>query len=133
VTALVDPDQWQQFVEDQQERLGVLRAKGYDAVARERVGTHVEALSQESLIKKTDRLFQVCRPDRSYSRKGYAFDRDRLVALDGLRHSIVHREWVRTPIPDITAVIDFMHQTGLFLFGMVNRRYGVKIDPTYLR
>lgn len=123
VTALVD----------QQERLGVIRTQGYEAVARDHINALVDALSRESLIKKTDRLFQVCRPDRSYSRKGYQFDRDRLIGLDGLRHDIVHRDRPRTPISDVAAGIEFMHETGHFMFGMVNHRYGLKLDPTYVR
>ena len=132
VTALVDPDQWHQFIENQQERLGVLRAQGYDTVASDRISSFVDALSRESLITKTDRLFQVCRPDRAYSRKGYQFDRDRLKGLDRLRHDIVHRDRPRAPIQDVADGIEFMRETGLFFFGMVNYRYGLKIDPAYL-
>jgi hypothetical protein len=131
VTALVDPQQWQSFIDNQQERLAVIRTKGYEAVARERLNAFVDTLSRESLIKKTDRLFQVCPPDRAYSRKGYRFDRERLVTLDGLRHDIVHGDRPRAPIDDVAAAIDFMHETGLFFFGMVNHRYGLKLDPRY--
>jgi len=130
-TALIAPQEWQPFVDGQEERLGVLRERGYEAVAWERVSAFVDALSHESLVKKTDRLFQVCRPDRAYSRAGYQFNRDRLVQLDDIRHNIVHRDRPRVPIQDVEAGIEFMHETGLFFFGMVNNRYGLRLDPAY--
>lgn len=130
-TALAAPEQWQPFVDGQEERLGVLRERGYEAVVRERVSALLDALSYESLVKKTDRLFQVCRPDRAYSRARYEFDRVRLVQWDDIRHDIIHRDRPRVPIQDVEAGIEFLHETGLFFFGMVNHRYGLRLDPAY--
>jgi len=130
-TALVAPQQWQQFVDGQDEQLGVLRDRGYDAVVRERIDAFVEALSHESLVKKTDRLFQVCRPGRAYSRASYEFDRVRLAMLDDLRHDIIHRDRPRAPIQDAKESIDFLNETGLFFFGMVSHCYGLRLDPQY--
>lgn len=130
-TALVAPQQWQQFVDAQEASLGAIRDRGYEAVAGERVSAFVAALSHESLVKKTDRLFQVCRPDRAYSRAGYEFDRNRLVVLDDLRHDIVHRDRPRAPIQEAEASIEFMNDTGLFFFGMVNHCCGLRLDPQY--
>jgi hypothetical protein len=131
VTAIVAPEWWYQFIEDQQERLGVFRKQGYEAVATDRINAVLDSLSHESLIRKLTRLFQVCRPDEGYSRKGYKFDEAQLRSLDRLRHDIVHRDRPRGPIPGATASIEFMFETGLYFFGMVNYRYGVKIDPRY--
>jgi hypothetical protein len=131
-TALVAPRQWQQFVDGQEERLGTIRERGYEAIAGERVNALVDALSHESLVKKTDRLFQVCQPDRAYSRTGYGFDRKRLVELDDIRHDIIHRDRPRVPIQDAEAGIEFMHEPGLFFFGMVNHCFGLRLDPKYV-
>jgi hypothetical protein len=130
-TALAAPEQWQPFVDGQEERLGVLRERGYEEVVRERISAFLDALSYESLVKKTDRLFQVCRPDRAYARARYEFDRDRLVQWDDIRHDIIHRDRPRVPIQDVEAGIEFLHETGLFFFGMVNYRYGLRLDPAY--
>ena len=128
-TALVAPQRWQQFVDGQEERLDVLRDRGYEAVAKDRIDAFVT--SYESMLKKTDRLFQVCQPDRANSRIGYRFDRARLAELDDLRHDIVHRNRPRTPIHDVDAGIEYLSETGLFFFGMVNHCFGLRIDPQY--
>lgn len=130
-TALAAPQRWEQFVDGQEERLGVIRERGYEAVAKDRIDAFVSALSYESMLKKTDRLFQVCQPGRAYARAGYRFDRARLAELDDLRHDIVHRNRPRAPIPDVDAGIDFLNETGLFFFGMVNQCFGLRLDPQY--
>jgi hypothetical protein len=130
-TALVAPQRWQPFVDGQEERLSVLRDRGYEAVAKDRIDAFVAALSRESMLKKTDRLFQVCQPERAYSRVGYRFDRARLAEVDNVRHDIVHRNRPRTPIQDVDGSIDFLNETGLFFFGMVNHCFGLRVDPEY--
>ena len=112
--------------------MAAIRTKGYDAVVQEHLSTFLDKLSRESLIRKTDRLFQVCNPDSTYSRMNYRFDRVRLIELDTLRHDIVHADKRRAPIRDIASHIDFLHETGLYLFGLVNYRYEVRIDARYV-
>jgi hypothetical protein len=58
-TALVAPTAWELFIDDQKERLADVRAKGYEALAKERLDRYIAALSRETMVKKTDRLFQV--------------------------------------------------------------------------
>jgi hypothetical protein len=132
-TALVAPDAWYPMVDNHEEQLGSVRRRGYDVVAGERVRTLAAAVSFESLIKKTDRLFQVCRPDEKYTRAGYKFDRVRLVGLDELRHDIIHRNRRRVPIDGVEAGVAFLHETGLFFLGMVNHRFDLRIDPAYVK
>lgn len=129
VTALVGPAEWRQFVDTRSIHLAQAREKGYEALADEKVEDLLRKLSRLSLIKKVDKLFQVCRPDPSYSRANYQFDRHRLIDLDHKRHSLVHGELQREPIPDIEGSVDYLLETGLYLFGMVNHRYGVRVEP----
>jgi hypothetical protein len=128
VTALVAPLGWQPFLDDRKERLGDVRGKGYDTLFAEHLQRSIAALSRESLLKKVDRLFQLCRPGPEYGRAGYVFDRNRLTALDALRHQVVHGDRVREPIDGIDDALHFLLETGLFLFGLPNHRWGLQIS-----
>jgi len=132
VTALVTPADWRQFVDNRGTELSEIRAKGYEAVADQKVDSLLERLSRELLVKKVDKLFQVCKPDRSYTRVDYEFNRDRLVELDSKRHDVVHGGGQLAPIPDIEDSVNYLLETGLYLFGLVNHRYGVRMSPDAL-
>jgi hypothetical protein len=130
VAALVDPVPWRSDVQAQQISLREVRERGYYAIQDERVTALVERLSRESLVKKTDRLFELCQP-RDYLREGYEFDRARLLEVDNLRHDIIHGSRPRTPIEQVNEHLTFLAETGMYFFGMVNYRYRVRIDPAY--
>jgi hypothetical protein len=63
-----------------------------------------ESLERESLIKKLDLMFELCRPRPGFQGlRGYRYDRDRIVALDNLRHEFVHGDGVGVRLPQAEA------------------------------
>jgi len=90
-------------------------------------------LERESLLVRIERLFALCRPAPDFHPiKNYVYDRDRVERLDRLRHDVVHRpEGTRLAIPDCYDAIEFLFRTGLYLWTMLNYKYGVKMDPFY--
>ena len=127
VCSLVAPHEWEPFLAEQKVSLADVKASDYAAIFAQRLSQHVEALERESLVKRVDRLFQLCKPSGDYSRAGYSYDRGRLEKIDRDRQAIVHGDGV--VLVDVGGMLEFLLETGLFLFGMVNHRYGVRIDP----
>jgi hypothetical protein len=132
VSLLLAPLQWEKFVADKKATLHEVRTQGVEEVFRGKLEAHMEALQKESLPKRADRLFAVCKPARDFDPiRGYVYDRDELVSVDDTRHLVVHGSGVAQPIVDCEKKLEFLVKTGLFFTGMVNASLGVKINPLY--
>jgi len=130
VCALVAPLDWKPLVEKRTISVGELQGKTFDDVLRLKVDDYLQALEREALPKKVNVLHSICKPKPGYSRiRGYRYDEDELVRIDNIRHEYVHGRGRRQPIEDIEPVLKYMLDTGNNLFGLVNDRYDVKLDP----
>lgn len=133
VTSLVAPEDWEQFIGGRKVALSEVKAQGYAQLFAAKLSAALEALERESLLKRADRLFALCRPEVSLiAVKGFEYDRDRLKLLDDYRHAVLHRTRKIPDIGDIGAALSDLLNSGLHLFGMVNRRYEVKVNPIYV-
>ena len=132
VTALVAPHDWEPVIEQRSIKLSDARESDYEQLLRRKIDEFFEQLEWESLLKKTDYLFARCQPPPKWSpMDDYVFDRDRLEKLDRYRHDVIHGDG---PIPGIAAAdeeVDYLMRMVLFFQGLVNLRYGLKLDPFY--
>ena len=131
VCSLAAPNDWEPFIVEQKVSLSDVKAADFETLFNQRLSQHVEALERNSLVKRVDRLFQLCKPSGYYSRPGYSYDRDRLEKIDQDRQAVIHDDGV--VLRHVDTVLKFLFETGLFLFGMVNHRYGVRFDPQLVR
>jgi hypothetical protein len=127
VCPLVAPSDWEAFVAERKVSLAETKAADYQELFKRKLSQHLEALEKESLVKRVDRLFQLCKPSGDYVRRGYSYDRQRLEQIDRDRQAVIHGDGVL--LINCEAALEFLLETGLFLFGMVNHRYGVRMDP----
>jgi len=133
VTTLVASSDWEPILAEQKVQLSDVKSVGYEAIFKKKLVHYLTAFERESLLKKVDRLFQLCRPPSGFAPiLGYRFDRDMLQALDRTRHDIIHGNIAAGLPGDIEASVEFLLNTGLFLLALVNHRYDVKLDPSYL-
>ncbi len=87
-------------------------------------------LEMKSLKEKIERLHARCRPEKKWSPMvGYAFDPDRIERLDLLRQDIVHGNALGQAIPDAAEEFLYMNRTCWYFMGLVNMRYGLRLDP----
>lgn len=129
VTLLLDPSAWEPYVLATKVTLADAR-QGVDSVVSAKLEAHLAGLEKESIIKRIDRLFAICKPPEGYAPiGGYSFDRDRLAQIDERRHRIVHGQAYTGFTADGSDELEFMVKTGLFFFAMVNMRYNVKVNP----
>ena len=130
VCSLAAPNDWEPFIIEQKVSLSDVKAADFETLFTQRLSQHVAALERDSLVKRVDRLFQVCRPSGDYSRPGYSYDQNRLKKIDRDRQDFIHGDGV--VLSHVDTVLEFLFETGLFLFGMVNHRYGVRFDPRFV-
>jgi len=132
VTALLAPGDWETFLEDQKVTLSQLKGTTYDALLAAKLETHLDALDRESLLKRVDRMFALCRPPKDFDpMRNYTFDRNRVDQIDRLRQRIVHGDDPFTPIADIPIQVEYMAKTAMFMMTLVNHRYKVKFNPLH--
>lgn len=132
VTALVDPKDWEVVLDQRQVKLSEMRDAKYEDVLKRKLDEHLEQLGRESLLKKADLLFVKCKPPDKWSpMHDYEYDRKRLERLDNYRHSVIHGAELGRGIGNADAEVDYLMRTGLFFTGLLNLRYGLKVDPFF--
>jgi hypothetical protein len=103
LTVLVAPLDWQSFISGQKVMLADARRDGNEVLFQGQLQDHLNALERESLLKRVERLFAVCKPSPQF------------IALDNAEPNI-----------------EFMLNTGMFLISLVNERYDVRLDPAFI-
>ena len=130
VTLLLAPVEWKRFVDTQKVTIGDLQDHTADELLQEKLTTHMDALERESLLKRVNRLFEVCKPAPGFDPVGnFAYDSARLLSIDELRHRLTHGDRAATTIPDWAELQEYLMKTGLYMASMVNWKFGIRVDP----
>ena len=131
--AMLAPRDFLPFVGAKKLALEEIEGQSFEALLTNLITVYLTNLEKESLLKKVDFLFQLCRPPSGYApMEGYSYSRARLESLDDLRHKVVHSAGQLERLPNGDQDIEFLFKTNYFLFGLVNERHGVKVDPSYM-
>lgn len=132
VTMLLDPASWEKYVEATKISLADAKEVGVESLIKAKLGAHLVALEKDSIVKRIERLFAICKPEPEYvAINGFSFDLERMKKLDDTRHRIVHGEGYEIVATPIREDLEFLVKSGLFMFAMVNMRYGVKVNLFY--
>jgi len=135
VTALHAPQDWEQELKASQIPLLQAKTESYDALLRVKIDERLNNLERESVLTKINRLFARCTPPAGWSpMDGYSFDQKQIELFDEQRHEIIHGKALGKPL-SLFRISDenlfYIQQTGMFLMGLVNRKYSLKISPSY--
>jgi hypothetical protein len=131
--AMVAPRDLLPFVAEKKLALTEVELRPFDKLLEGINKAFLSNLEKESMMRKIDFVFQLCKPPAGFApMDGYSFSRPRLRRLDELRHKVVHSTGPASRLPDSDADLEFLLKTGYFLMGVVNERYGVKMDPTHV-
>jgi hypothetical protein len=132
VTALVAPRDWESVIDQRQVPLSDVRAANYEQILKRKLDEFFAQLERESLLRKMDHLFARCKPPEKWSAMhGYVFDRERLEKLDRYRQEVIHGNGPVQALADAGAEVDYLMRVTLFSQGLVNLRYGLRLDPFY--
>jgi hypothetical protein len=128
VTAIISPSSWEQFVLKQKVNLEEIRNNDYEGLLRQKIEGYLGNLEREALIKKSQKLFEICKPEPDFKPiTEFSYDNSRLERLDLLRHDIVHGSGTEKGLPNGDDDLRFLQQCGLYLMMLVNQRFDVKV------
>jgi len=134
-SALHAPEDWEQELKHTKIDLHDIQDKSYEQLLRVKLDERLEKLERESLLSKMDRLFMRCGPPSGWSpMMGYVFNREMIKQFDDQRHEIVHGKALGKPLthyPVSDDSIAYVDKTGMYLMGLVNFKYGLRVDPQH--
>jgi hypothetical protein len=92
VCALAAPDDFLPLIDQKKVTLADVQAVSYAELRATALQDYLDNLDKVPLLKKLDLLFSLCRPSPTFVGidENYRYDRERLIALDTLRHDYVH-------------------------------------------
>jgi hypothetical protein len=130
VCAIACPADWEPIIAEKKVSFADL-GRSLDAIRHDMIREKIERMERESLLKKVDLLFQLCRPPKDYAPvNDYVYDRGRLEKIDDARNGIIHKDGIGKALDDIEDDLDFIRKTANYLLALVNRRYGVQVVAT---
>jgi hypothetical protein len=137
VTALQSPGDWEkEELSGVQVGLREARDQSYEQLLRAKIDKRLAELEGKSLLTRIDKLFARCKPESDWSpMHGYAYDRIRIEQFDEQRHKLVHGNAIGGPLtlfPVTDESLFYILRTGMFLFGLINMRYGLQVNPAVL-
>ncbi len=134
VIEILAPSDWETSVIKRKVSLEEIKKHTYKDILKGKVNEYVNGLDRESLLKKIDTLFLLCRPPEGFAPlKDYKFDRERIENLDDMRHKIIHGSGITAPLKTCDKEIFYMHKSCYFLKCLVEHKYKLKINTTYFQ
>lgn len=136
VTAFHAPQDWEQDLKNTQVPLLDAKSNPYEQLLKLKLDERFEKFERDGLLANMDRLFARCQPPAGWSpMHGYVFERERIKSFDSQRHEIIHGNAFGKPLALFGVSDESLHyvsQTALYLMGLVNLKYGLKIYSKYV-
>jgi hypothetical protein len=132
VCALAAPDDFLPLIDQKKVTLADVQAAASVAALRApALEAYFNSLARAPVVNKLDLLFSLCRPAPTFVGidENYRYDRERIIALDQLRHDYVHHGGLGVRLPQGEADLSFLHGTDQFLTALVCLRYGLRLIP----
>jgi hypothetical protein len=132
ITTEVLPEYWKRRVERKSVELGKLKESSVDELTGKAVLKELQNVRNESLVRRADLLHEICKTTVPFGE--YKYSQEMLGKIDKLRQEIVHgNDFGVEQIADIDAKIKYFHDTGLYFFIMMNKAFGLRLDPALFR
>src|SRR5258708_6948535 len=130
VCSLAAPADWDAILKDRKVAFTSV-GKSPELIRAELINERLEQLERESLVKKVDLLFQLCTPPKDFAPiNNYAYDRERLLAIDNASQRFVNATERANPIQIIRQIFDYFPKQPNFLLGPVNTKNAVNVNLT---
>lgn len=129
VSTLLSPTDWEKFVEEEKITLAQARSAEYDELLRSAVDKYFNKLCKADLLSKIKTLHAVCKPGSAEILEGYRYDDEQIDRIDRLRHEIVHKEALGSPIGNVSGDLKYVERTNIYLSALITHRYGLLVGP----
>jgi hypothetical protein len=128
ISISIDSNSWASFIKEKKVSFSDIRQNNdVNAVQKKLLESYLAQLERESLLVKCDVLFKLIKP--LHTRRilsGFKYSRERLVALDSLRHDLVHKLKFHRSVRQSKAKTDYLFQTGKFFVNLLSKHYKVE-------
>jgi hypothetical protein len=132
VCALAEPEDFMPHIDQKKVTLSEVQRAEYSELRETAINGYLDRLEREPLIKKLDLIFSLCPPSPTFvGIEDYRYDRDRIIALDNLRHDYVHRGALSVRLPRGDDDLSFLSLTDAFLLFLVIQRFGIRLWPIF--
>lgn len=124
------PNDWIRYIKERKVSIKELVGSSSSTVIQKKVAEYALSLNMESLPRKVDILFAVCKPPKDWAifENGEIFDMKRLKKLDRLRHAIVHGRSKAKRLPKGDDDILFLRKVAYVAMGLLNFKYNFRLD-----
>lgn len=132
VCALAKPEDFMPHIDKKKVTLSeVQEAASFSALRETAIDGYLDSLEKAPLIEKLDLIFSLCQPSHSFMNidENYHYDRERIIALDNLRHDYVHHGGLGSRLPHADDDLSFLLGTDMFLAMLVCERFQLLPRP----
>jgi DNA primase len=124
VSAIAKRSDWLKYLSERKITLAEFEAKGLKDIQNDLLNQHINTVSRESLLKRSDILHAVSRPsDASLSEN--IFSREQLENIDKLRHEIVHKLEFHKEITNIGDILASIQKMGVYFVILVGTTHSI--------
>lgn len=102
-----------------------------DDIRKDLINNYLKNLERESLLKKCDLLYVVCKPPKDWNIfENYKFRLSSIKEFDELRHNIIHRSVLPSSTDKVIDWLTYIRNTGWHFMSLLIKtysKYGLKI------
>jgi hypothetical protein len=127
VMSLQHQERWDDIVGSKQPKFSVdqLKQMTYEDIRNQVITDTLKKLERESLLKRIDFIFNLCKSSAPMIYSEYTFDKEKLKDFDKLRIEIVHYDIPTDLESKFNDMMEFGKRTGSFFCNMVEESYDV--------
>jgi hypothetical protein len=116
--ALIKPDDWIGYVENQQVTIAEIQSRASQELTFDRLSRFIGHISRESIAKRMERLLNVLKPRKEYDGiKDYCLDLETIEGYDRTRQDIIHKRQFDIQLDRLEDAITYIEKSfSYFLF-----------------
>ena len=124
VSSIAKRSDWLRYLNERKVTLAELEAKDLKGIQNDLLNQHINTLSRESLLKRSDILHAVSRPTDAALSKNI-FSREQLENVDRLRHEIVHKLEFHKEITNFGDILASIQKMGVYFVILVGTTHSI--------
>lgn len=135
VCALRDPLRFVDLLGDRKVSLIDSQRESRYGILWRAVESYLAQIERESIIKKSNVLHQLTKPDKSFFATGpidFTYSVPRLETIDELRHQAVHGLNFTRQIPDLGEHVVYLLRAIFYFVRILHFRFGLQIDLRFI-
>jgi len=128
------PEEWDTLIERKKVSYSEISSSEKPAIRKRLVDEILGQLSRESILKKAERLHQICKPEAGGANPdGFTFCVEELEEFDTLRHNIVHKASFDLTPTDIWKQHEYVSNVASYFYEILARRFDIRLDAATLQ